>query len=84
MREISSTRSRVTVLGSVVVAAAALGVLGYGVGTPMSAAQAPQSNFMGGNPTQMDAKAIRTLRLRFPGRQPLELAQPLARSVADG
>lgn len=66
MRENSSTRSRVTVLGSVVVVAAALGVLSYGMGTTMSAAQAPQSNFMGGNPTQMDAKAIRTLRLRFP------------------
>ena len=52
-------------LGSVVVAAAVMGLLGYGMGT-LSAAQAPQSNFMGGNPTQLDAKAIRTLRLRFP------------------
>lgn len=25
-----------------------------------------QSNFVGGNPTQMDAKAVRTLRLKFP------------------
>ena len=27
---------------------------------------AQQSNFVGGNPTQLDAKAIRTLRLKFP------------------
>ena len=27
---------------------------------------AQQSNFVGGNPTQMDAKAVRTLRLKFP------------------
>ncbi len=31
-----------------------------------TAAQQPQSNFVGGNPTQLDAKAIRTLRLNFP------------------
>lgn len=66
MREISSTRSRVKILGSVVVVAAALALLSSAMGTTMSAEQAPQSNFMGGNPTQMDAKAIRTLRLRFP------------------
>jgi quercetin dioxygenase-like cupin family protein len=66
MREMSKTRSRVTVLGSVVVVAAVIGGLGQAMGTTTSAAQAPQSNFMGGNPTQLDAKAIRTLRLRFP------------------
>jgi len=66
MRQISSTRSRVAVLGSVVAVAAALGVLSYATGATIAAAQAPQSNFMGGNPAQMDAKAIRTLRLRFP------------------
>ena len=27
---------------------------------------AQQSNFVGGSPTQMDAKAVRTLRLKFP------------------
>ena len=62
MREMSSTWLRVTVLGSVVVAGALMGVLGHGLGATMSAEQAPQSNFMGGNPTQLDAKAIRTLR----------------------
>jgi quercetin dioxygenase-like cupin family protein len=65
MRERSSTRRRITILGSVVLAAAVMGVLGHGPGT-RAAAQAPQSNFMGGNPTPLDAKAIRTLRLRFP------------------
>ena len=32
----------------------------------LRAGEAQQSNFMGGNPTQLDAKAIRTLRLKFP------------------
>jgi quercetin dioxygenase-like cupin family protein len=36
------------------------GVLAWIVGIA-----AQQSNFVGGNPTQMDAKAVRTLRLRF-------------------
>ncbi len=66
MREMSSTGSRVTVLGSVVAVAVVMGALGHGLGVTTSAQPAPQSNFMGGNPTQMDAKAIRTLRLRFP------------------
>ena len=66
MREMSSTGSRVTVLGSVFVVAVVIGLLGHGLGVTTSAQPAPQSNFMGGNPAQMDAKAIRTLRLRFP------------------
>jgi quercetin dioxygenase-like cupin family protein len=48
--------SRAGVLTMVVVA----GVLAWIVGIA-----AQQSNFVGGNPTQMDAKAVRTLRLRF-------------------
>ena len=32
----------------------------------MAGIGAQQSNFVGGNPTQMDAKAVRTLRLKFP------------------
>ena len=51
--------SRLSVLTSVV--AAGLVILIAGV-----AAQQPPSNFVGGNPTQLDAKAIRTLRLKFP------------------
>jgi quercetin dioxygenase-like cupin family protein len=51
------TLSRARVMTSVVAA----GVLIWIAGTA-----AQQSNFVGGNPTQMDAKAIRTLRLRFP------------------
>jgi len=31
-----------------------------------AAQQQPQSNFVGGNPTNLDAAAVRTLRLRFP------------------
>jgi quercetin dioxygenase-like cupin family protein len=50
---------RVRVMTSVIAA----GVLLWMVGP---AAQQPQSNFVGGNPTQMDAKAVRTLRLKFP------------------
>ena len=50
--------SRLTVLTSLV----ALGVIVLIAG---AAAQQPQSNFVGGNPTQLDAKAIRTLRLKF-------------------
>ena len=54
------------ILGSVVAVAATMWGLGLGLGVTTSAQPAPQSNFVGGNPTQMDAKAIRTLRLRFP------------------
>jgi quercetin dioxygenase-like cupin family protein len=52
------TPSRTVVMTSIVAA----GLLVFLTGI---AAQ-QQSNFVGGNPTQMDAKAIRTLRLRFP------------------
>ena len=52
------TLSRLKVLTSVV----ALGIIGMIAG---AAAQQPQSNFVGGTPTQLDAKAIRTLRLKF-------------------
>ena len=37
-----------------------------GVAITMASAAAQQSNFMGGTPSQLDAKAIRTLRLKFP------------------
>ena len=69
MSEMPTTRLRVTVLGAVVAVAAVMGVLGRGLETTVSAqpaAPAAQSNFMGGNPTQMEAVAIRTLRLKFP------------------
>ena len=41
-------------------------VVAVGVMVMIAGAAAQQSNFMGGNPTQLDAKAIRTLRLKFP------------------
>lgn len=53
-----NTLSRLKVLTSVV----AVGIIVLIAG---AAAQQPQSNFVGGNPTQLDAKAIRTLRLKF-------------------
>ena len=37
-----------------------------GIAITMAGAAAQQSNFMGGTPSQLDAKAIRTLRLKFP------------------
>jgi quercetin dioxygenase-like cupin family protein len=44
-----------------------LGVLvAAGIGITMATAAAQQSNFMGGTPSQLDAKAVRTLRLKFP------------------
>jgi quercetin dioxygenase-like cupin family protein len=49
--------SRVTVMTSIVAA---------GIFVWIGAAAAQQSNFVGGNPTQLDAKAVRTLRLKFP------------------
>jgi quercetin dioxygenase-like cupin family protein len=51
------TPSRAAVMGSIV----AVGLLAW-----MAGIAAQQSNFVGGNPTQLDAKAVRTLRLRFP------------------
>ena len=47
--------------GSVMTSVVAGGLLVWMAGTA-----AQQSNFVGGNPTQLDAKAVRTLRLRFP------------------
>lgn len=37
-----------------------------GVAITMASAAAQQSNFVGGTPAQLDAKNIRTLRLKFP------------------
>ena len=37
-----------------------------GVAITMASAAAQQSNFMGGTPSQLDVKAVRTLRLKFP------------------
>lgn len=55
--------SRVKVMTSLV--AAGVLVLIVGQQSEMTTA-AQQSNFVGGNPSQLDAKAVRTLRLRFP------------------
>ena len=41
-------------------------VIALGIVVTIAGAAAQQSNFVGGNPTQLDAKAIRTLRLKFP------------------
>ena len=49
--------SRLRVLSAVIVG---------GVFITIAGAAAQQSNFVGGNPTPLDAKAIRTLRLKFP------------------
>ena len=37
-----------------------------GAALTMASAAAQQSNFMGGTPSQLDVKAVRTLRLKFP------------------
>ena len=37
-----------------------------GIAITMASAAAEQSNFMGGTPSQLDVKAVRTLRLKFP------------------
>ena len=50
-----------TVRAAVMSSIVAAGLLVWIAGTA-----AQQSNFVGGNPTQMDAKAVRTLRLKFP------------------
>jgi quercetin dioxygenase-like cupin family protein len=49
--------SRGTVLTTVVAA---------GMAMTMAGAAAQQSNFVGGTPAQLDVKAMRTLRLKFP------------------
>jgi quercetin dioxygenase-like cupin family protein len=41
-------------------------LIATGVAITMAGAAAQQSNFMGGTPAQLDAKAVRTLRLKFP------------------
>ena len=41
-------------------------VIATGIAITMVSAAAQQSNFVGGTPAQLDAKAIRTLRLKFP------------------
>jgi quercetin dioxygenase-like cupin family protein len=41
-------------------------VIASGIAITMAGVAAQQSNFMGGTPSQLDAKAIRTLRLKFP------------------
>lgn len=51
------TPSRVKVLTAIVAA---------GIVVVIAGASAQQSNFVGGTPAQLDAKAIRTLRLKFP------------------
>ena len=49
--------SRVTVLTAIVAA---------GIVVVIAGAHAQQSNFVGGTPSQLDVKAVRTLRLKFP------------------
>ena len=49
--------SRVKVMTAIVGAGVLIGIVG---------AAAQQSNFMGGTPSPVDAKAIRTTRLKFP------------------
>jgi len=50
--------SRTAIMSSIVAAGLLVWIAGIGA--------QQQSNFVGGNPTQMDAKAVRTLRLKFP------------------
>jgi hypothetical protein len=40
----------------------------------MAGAAAQQSNFVGGTPSQLDAKSDSNAAVEVPGRQPLELA----------
>jgi len=47
-------------------AAAMASIVGGAVLMWIVAAAAQQSNFVGGSPTPLDAKAVRTLRLKFP------------------
>ena len=41
-------------------------LIASGIAITLASAAAQQSNFVGGTPVQLDAKAIRTLRLKFP------------------
>jgi quercetin dioxygenase-like cupin family protein len=43
-----------------------IALIATGIAITMASAAAQQSNFMGGTPSQLDAKAVRTLRLKFP------------------
>ena len=43
-----------------------IALIATGIAITMASAAAQQSNFVGGVPSQLDAKAIRTLRLKFP------------------
>ncbi len=57
--------SRVKVMASLVMAGAIVTLVAQHFQVDV-AAQRGQSNFMGGNPTSVDASAVRTTRLRFP------------------
>jgi quercetin dioxygenase-like cupin family protein len=41
-------------------------LIASGIAITLASAAAQQSNFVGGTPAQLDAKAVRTLRLKFP------------------
>lgn len=41
-------------------------LIASGIAITMAGAAAQQSNFVGGTPSQLDVKAVRTLRLKFP------------------
>jgi quercetin dioxygenase-like cupin family protein len=56
------TPSRAAILTSIVAAGVVVAIAAQ-MAAPTAAAQ--QSNFVGGTPSQLDAKAIRTLRLKF-------------------
>lgn len=62
MKRTRNTWSRTRVMTSVISA----GVLVWIVGAAAQQQPQRQSNFMGGNPTSVDATKIRTTRLRFP------------------
>ena len=57
MLRMRQTPSRAAVMTSILTAGPIVWIAG---------ATAQQSTFVGGNPTPMDAKAVRTLRLKFP------------------
>jgi quercetin dioxygenase-like cupin family protein len=62
MSEPIRAASRAAILASIVTAGLVVAFAGSLSG-PIRAAQ--QSNFVGGTPSQLDAKAVRTLRLKF-------------------
>ena len=65
-------QSRVSVLLAIMAAGA---FVSFAFGQPSTNA-APQSNFVGGEPSRPDSSDMRALRLRFEAGVPLELAQP--------